>query len=92
MRNELRQLCTALLLGLIGLYRRTLGWLLGGHCRFHPTCSVYGLQAIREHGPYYGLWLTLRRLARCQPFSRGGYDPVPPARPPAAPQKEEAGT
>ena len=72
-----RQVLSALLLGLIYTYRATLGWALGGYCRFHPTCSQYGLDAIRLHGPFYGAWLTLKRLLRCQPFSRGGYDPVP---------------
>jgi len=58
-------------------YRFTLGPLLGGQCRFHPTCSQYALDAYREHGAVRGSVLTLRRLARCHPFGSGGYDPVP---------------
>jgi len=52
---------------------------LGAHCRFYPSCSQYGLDAVREHGSLRGSWLTLRRLLRCHPFHPGGYDPVPHA-------------
>jgi uncharacterized protein len=58
-------------------YRVTLGPLMGGQCRFHPTCSQYALDAYRAHGPLRGSLLTLRRLLRCHPFGGGGYDPVP---------------
>jgi putative membrane protein insertion efficiency factor len=61
----------------IRLYQVTLGPLMGGHCRFYPTCSHYGVEAYREHGPLRGTWLTLRRLLRCHPLGGGGYDPVP---------------
>lgn len=64
-------------LGLIRLYQWTLSPLVGGQCRFHPTCSRYGFEAYRTHGLWRGTLLTARRLARCHPFSRGGYDPVP---------------
>lgn len=49
-------------------------------CRFTPTCSQYALEALRIHGPARGLWLALRRLARCHPWGGSGYDPVPPRR------------
>lgn len=62
----------------IWLYRITLSPLMGGHCRFRPTCSVYGLEAYRTHGPLRGTWLTLRRVSRCHPFGGKGFDPVPP--------------
>ena len=58
-------------------YQATLGPLLGGACRFHPSCSHYALEAIDRHGARRGAWLTLLRLLRCQPFSSGGFDPVP---------------
>ncbi len=66
-----------LLLALIGAYRRFLSPLLGPRCRFIPSCSVYGLEAISRHGPWRGGWLTLRRLLRCHPFTPCGCDPVP---------------
>ena len=49
-------------------------------CRFFPTCSEYSREAIEVHGSGRGLWLTVRRLARCRPFGPSGFDPVPPAR------------
>jgi putative membrane protein insertion efficiency factor len=64
-------------IALIWVYRVTLSPLIGGHCRFEPSCSRYGLVAYRRHGPLRGTWLTARRIARCHPFSAGGYDPVP---------------
>lgn len=64
-------------IALIRVYRWTLSPLLGGQCRFYPTCSRYAEQAFREHGLWRGGWLTLRRLGRCHPLSKGGYDPVP---------------
>lgn len=60
-------------------YQVTLGPLMGGQCRFHPTCSVYAIEAYRAWGPARGTWLTLRRLLRCHPFGGSGFDPVPAA-------------
>lgn len=68
---------TALLLLLIQLYRRWISPLLGPRCRFIPSCSAYGFEAIQRHGPWRGGWLTLRRLLRCHPFTPCGCDPVP---------------
>ena len=58
-------------------YRMTLSPLLGGHCRFEPSCSRYAQQALLRHGARRGGWLALRRLLRCHPFSPPGFDPVP---------------
>jgi putative membrane protein insertion efficiency factor len=66
-----------LLLGLITVYRRWLSPLLGPRCRFIPSCSAYGLEAITRHGAWRGGWLTLKRLLRCHPFTPCGCDPVP---------------
>jgi putative membrane protein insertion efficiency factor len=70
-----------LLLALVWVYRRLLSpvhrALVGPACRFEPTCSVYAEEALQAHGAWRGSVLALRRLLRCQPFSRGGIDPVP---------------
>jgi len=63
----------------IRVYIATLSWLLGGQCRFTPSCSRYGLEAIEKHGPIKGWWMAITRVLRCHPFTPGGYDPVPPA-------------
>ena len=65
------------LLMLIEVYRATLAPLIGGFCRFVPSCSVYAEEAIRRHGAGTGSRLAARRLLRCHPFHRGGFDPVP---------------
>ena len=64
----------------IRLYRALLSPLLPRMCRFHPSCSVYAMQALEAHGPLKGLWLAARRLSKCHPFHPGGLDPVPPSR------------
>lgn len=77
----------------VRLYQVTLGFWLGGHCRFHPSCSHYGIEALRTHGLLRGTWLTLRRIAKCHPLHEGGIDPVPAATAPrcgAATQKVSA--
>jgi putative membrane protein insertion efficiency factor len=65
-----------ILLVLIEVYRVTLSPLVGGYCRFVPSCSAYAEEALRRHGALQGSWMTVRRLARCHPFHPGGYDPV----------------
>ncbi len=69
-----------LLIGFVRFYRRFVSPLLPPTCRFEPTCSTYGLQALRTHGALHGFWLTVARVARCHPFHPGGYDPVPAPR------------
>lgn len=67
------------LLWLIRVYQWTLSPLLGGTCRFHPSCSRYTAACVQRFGAAHGLWLGARRLARCHPFHPGGYDPPPAA-------------
>lgn len=61
----------------IAFYQRGISPALPPGCRFQPTCSHYGYEAIERHGVAKGVLLTAWRLARCNPFNRGGYDPVP---------------
>ncbi len=81
-----------LLAGLLAIgvrvYQWTLRPLLGGQCRYRPTCSDYALDALREHGGIRGGILAARRILRCHPFAKGGYDPVP-VREPTEPENSK---
>jgi uncharacterized protein len=66
-----------ILVATIKLYRVTLSGLLGGQCRFHPTCSVYAEAAVRSRGATIGSALATWRILRCNPFGRGGIEPAP---------------
>jgi putative membrane protein insertion efficiency factor len=65
------------LIGLIKLYKRTLSPVIGGGCIYTPTCSSYGLEAVREFGALRGGLYTAWRILRCAPWGKGGFDPVP---------------
>ncbi len=65
------------LMALVKAYRLVLSPWLGSGCRFEPTCSAYSLQVLERHGAAVGSYLTLKRIARCQPWCQGGCDPVP---------------
>ena len=58
-------------------YKRVISPVLPGRCRFHPSCSDYAREAVERYGALRGVWLAALRLLRCQPFSRGGLDPIP---------------
>jgi len=68
---------TQIFIGLIRIYQRIISPLLPSSCRFTPTCSAYGIEALRKYGAIKGGWLTLKRVLSCHPFGRSGYDPVP---------------
>ena len=61
----------------IRFYRKGISPLKPPVCRFHPSCSEYGLEAVERYGAARGGWLLVTRIARCQPFCKGGFDPVP---------------
>jgi uncharacterized protein len=64
-------------IALIKLYQWIISPMLGPKCRFTPTCSQYAIEALKKHGVFKGLWLTIKRLSRCHPWGGHGYDPVP---------------
>lgn len=61
----------------IRFYQYVISPAIGPKCRYTPTCSQYGIEALKLHGPIKGLWLTLKRIGRCNPWGGSGYDPVP---------------
>jgi hypothetical protein len=70
----------AILIAFIKVYQYTLSPMLGQRCKYYPSCSNYAIGALREHGALRGTGLAAWRLLRCNPFSNGGYAPVPPRR------------
>ena len=69
--------CSTLILILIRAYQLIISPLLGTRCRFYPSCSHYASECIKTHGVLFGVYLTLRRIIRCQPLCAGGIDEVP---------------
>ena len=67
--------------GAVTAYQWTIRPLIGANCRFHPGCSDYALGALRTHGALRGSMLATRRVLRCNPWTEGGFDPVPPSNP-----------
>lgn len=65
---------------IIEIYQKYISPFLPRRCRFYPTCSAYGKEAIEKHGALKGGWLALKRIVRCNPFNDGGFDPVPPSK------------
>ncbi|MDB5477744.1 MAG: hypothetical protein JWM96_239 [Alphaproteobacteria bacterium] len=77
----INRLASFILVGFIHFYRLTFSSFMGRQCRFLPTCSAYGLEAIQKHGAWRGSVLTAKRLCKCHPFEsfggKSGFDPVP---------------
>lgn len=76
MTRRINHILTKTLIFIVLLYRVTLGKVMGGHCRFHPSCSQYMIDSVQKHGPVKGAWRGLKRIARCHPFGGSGYDPA----------------
>ena len=76
-RTRARSVGAWVLLALIRMYQIFLSPFLGGACKYYPSCSRYAQEAVQKHGARRGAWLALKRLGRCRPFAKGGFDPVP---------------
>ena len=79
------------LIGLLKAYRFAISPLYGQVCRYHPSCSAYALEAVTVHGSVKGSWLAVRRVGRCHPWARGGYDPVPAKQQPVGSSRQQSG-
>lgn len=75
--QSVRRLPRLVLIGLVRGYQLTLSPVLGGACRYYPSCSAYAIEALEKHGALRGGWLAMTRIGRCHPFRPGGFDPVP---------------
>lgn len=73
----MNKLLSGFMLLLLKFYKHSISPLLMPACRYTPTCSEYGMQAIKKHGAFKGGWLTIKRFIRCNPWGGHGYDPVP---------------
>jgi uncharacterized protein len=73
----MKKVISRLLIGLIRVYQYAISPYLPPSCRYTPTCSAYGIEAITKYGPFKGGWLTVKRVASCNPWGGSGYDPVP---------------
>ena len=66
-----------IIIGIFRFYQKFVSPLTGPNCRFYPTCSHYGVEAVQKHGAIKGGYLTVKRISKCHPFHEGGFDPVP---------------
>lgn len=73
----MRKLFSYLFLGIIRVYQKVISPFLGANCRYTPTCSEYGIDAIKKYGPFKGGRMALKRILSCHPWGKSGYDPVP---------------
>lgn len=72
----MKEILGSVMVGIIQFYKKAISPLLMPACRYHPTCSVYGIEAIKKYGPFKGGWLTLKRIVSCNPWGGHGNDPV----------------
>jgi hypothetical protein len=73
----MKKLLANILIGLIRLYQGAISPYLPPSCRYTPSCSAYGVEALKKYGPFKGGWLTIKRVLSCNPWGGSGYDPVP---------------
>lgn len=75
--RSLQKLLQWVFIILIRFYQSAISPFFMPTCRYTPTCSQYGIEALQKHGPFHGIWLTAKRFASCNPWGGSGYDPVP---------------
>lgn len=76
-QNVIRRIFSGAMIGMIKFYQHAVSPHLVPSCRYTPSCSQYGIEAIKKHGPLRGGWLALKRIGRCNPWGSHGHDPVP---------------
>ena len=72
----IKKFLTNFVVSLINFYKYLISPLLGNNCRYLPTCSEYTKESVKKFGIMYGVWLGLKRIIRCHPWGKGGYDPI----------------
>ncbi|NLK56859.1 MAG: membrane protein insertion efficiency factor YidD [Bacteroidales bacterium] len=75
--RAIKAILSFIFIALIKIYQLLISPLFPPSCRFTPTCSAYGLEAIKKYGPFKGGWLALKRILSCHPWGKSGYDPLP---------------
>lgn len=75
--KTLKFIFSKLIIGLVRFYQMAISPWLGSNCRYSPTCSHYMIEAVNEWGPLKGFWLGIKRIGRCHPWGKDGFDPVP---------------
>jgi len=73
----MKRFLNIILIGLVKFYQYSISPILPPTCRYTPTCSAYSIEALKKHGPFKGLWLSIKRIFSCNPWGGHGYDPVP---------------
>ncbi len=73
----MRKIFSFFFIGIIRFYQSAISPFIGAYCRYNPTCSEYGKEAIKKYGPFKGGWMALKRIGSCHPWGKSGYDPVP---------------
>jgi len=73
----MKKILSIIMIGGIRFYQYAISPYLPPSCRYTPSCSAYGIEALKKHGPFKGGWLTIKRVASCNPWGGSGYDPVP---------------
>jgi putative membrane protein insertion efficiency factor len=73
----MKKILSKIMIGIIRFYQYVISPYLPPSCRYTPSCSAYGIEALKKYGPFKGGWLTIKRIASCNPWGGSGYDPVP---------------